>query len=147
MSEEMVEGMFVFQRAGCAGCHVPPSFASSTFADRRVADVDGVDDFGRFEVTGDPADRNRYRVPTLRNVRESAPYFHTGAVADLGDAIRHEVNTAIELGESEPLDDEAVEALIAFVQKSLVDLSGVPDRPTSVPSGLPVPEDHSRILH
>jgi cytochrome c peroxidase len=42
---------------------------------------------GRFAVTKDEADRYSFKVPTLRNVALTAPYFHTGQVWDLNEAI------------------------------------------------------------
>jgi cytochrome c peroxidase len=46
-----------------------------------------VSDAGRLEVTGDPADRGRYRTPTLRNVALTAPYMHDGSLATLRDVV------------------------------------------------------------
>ena len=44
-------------------------------------------DLGRYEVTGDPADRWKYRTPGLRNVALSAPYMHDGSLATLADVV------------------------------------------------------------
>jgi len=44
-------------------------------------------DQGRFEVTGREADRRMFRVPSLRNVALTAPYFHNGSVATLEEAV------------------------------------------------------------
>lgn len=44
-------------------------------------------DLGRYEVTGDPNDRWRYRTPTLRNVTLTAPYMHDGSLATLRDVL------------------------------------------------------------
>ncbi|MGI9234034.1 MAG: cytochrome-c peroxidase, partial [Woeseiaceae bacterium] len=44
-------------------------------------------DLGRYEVTGLPADRWRYRTPTLRNVALTAPYMHDGSLASLRDVL------------------------------------------------------------
>ncbi|MGI9235751.1 MAG: cytochrome-c peroxidase [Woeseiaceae bacterium] len=44
-------------------------------------------DLGRYEVTGLPADRWRYRTPTLRNVGLTAPYMHDGSLASLRDVL------------------------------------------------------------
>ncbi|MFO0755466.1 MAG: cytochrome c peroxidase [Byssovorax sp.] len=133
-------GMKLFAELGCAGCHVPPLFESDKFADRKVAPLPGVDDHGREEVTHDPADRDAYRVPTLRNIRESGPYFHTGAVEELRDAVAHEAA----LG-PRPLTEDELDDLWAFLHKGLIDPSESPSRPVTVPSGLPVPEDGFRI--
>ena len=45
-------------------------------------------DPGRFQVTKDERDRMVFKVPTLRNIEKTAPYFHDGSVAKLGDAVR-----------------------------------------------------------
>jgi len=44
-------------------------------------------DLGRYEITRDPADRWKYRTPTLRNVAKSAPYMHDGSLATLRDVV------------------------------------------------------------
>jgi cytochrome c peroxidase len=44
-------------------------------------------DLGRYEITNDPADRYRFRTPTLRNVAVTAPYMHDGSLATLTDVI------------------------------------------------------------
>jgi cytochrome c peroxidase len=44
-------------------------------------------DLGRYEITEDPADRWRYKTPTLRNVALSAPYMHDGSLATLGEVV------------------------------------------------------------
>ena len=137
-SADMVLGMARFADAGCATCHAPPTFASDGYAARGVG---ASDDAGRFEVTGAASDRGAFRVPTLRNVRDSEPYFHDGSVAALEDAVRHE----LEVAAAGPVADEAVRLVTLFLQKGLVDTSREPDRPDAVPSGLPVPEDGFRI--
>jgi cytochrome c peroxidase len=45
-------------------------------------------DLGRFELTGNDADRYFFKVPSLRNVVKTAPYFHDGSIAELEEAIR-----------------------------------------------------------
>jgi cytochrome c peroxidase len=56
---------------------------------RVVASVSGApqNDLGRYEVTRDPADRWKYRTPTLRNVALTAPYMHDGSLATLRDVV------------------------------------------------------------
>ena len=44
-------------------------------------------DLGRYEATGNTADRWRYRVPSLRNVAITAPYMHDGSMASLGEGV------------------------------------------------------------
>lgn len=138
MSAEMVEGMWLFATAGCADCHAPPLFESSVYADRGRA---GPDDLGRMLVTGAGADRGAFRTPTLRNARDSDPYFHDGSVAALEDAVAHE----LALSPHGPFDADAAALIATFVGKGLVDRARAPSRPAVVPSGLPVPLDGFRI--
>jgi cytochrome c peroxidase len=140
LDAESQRGMFLFAKAGCAECHTPPLFESMRFEDRGVASLAGVTDEGRFEATGVPSDRGRFRVPSLRNIRETGPYFHTGAVATLDDAVRSECNLA-----PVPLSDDEVAAITRFLDKGLIDPSRSPNRPASLPSGLVVPPDGFRI--
>ena len=143
LSETSKRGMFLFAEAGCAGCHVPPTFDSPGYADRHLAALDGVierRDPGREGVTHLRADRQAFRVPTLRNVRETGPYFHNGAVDTLEDAVRHEAG----LG-ARALGDDEIHAITTFLDKGLIDPSRSPGRPAQVPSGYPVPLDGFRI--
>lgn len=140
LSAAALRGMNLFAEVGCADCHAPPLFDSPRFADRGVPPLDGVVDDGRQEVTHDAKDHVAFRVPTLRNVRETGPYFHTGAVVTLADAVRHEAELA-----SRPLADDEIAAVVAFLNKGLTDPSRSPTRPKSVPSGLAVPVDGFRI--
>jgi cytochrome c peroxidase len=63
-------------------------------------------DEGRIAVTGEEADRYVFRVASLRNVAETAPYFHDGSVADLEKAIQvmTEAQIGLQLPEEEAAD-------------------------------------------
>ncbi len=139
LDEESVRGMFRFADLGCVGCHEPPLFESDRFADRRTAHA-VEDDQGRFEATGDDADRARFRVPTLRNLRFSDPYFHGGVEATLEGAVRHEARL-----QDASVSESDVRAIARFLDKGLTDISRGPSRPKVVPSGLPVPLDGFRV--
>ncbi|MGY6769714.1 cytochrome-c peroxidase [Komagataeibacter sp. NFXK3] len=89
-------GYALFKQVGCSGCHTGPSMGGQAlepmglegdyFAARggKLTDADR----GRFEVTHDPADMERFKVPNLRNIALTAPYFHDGSVKTLDDAVR-----------------------------------------------------------
>lgn len=102
MSPNAVEGMELFYgQAGCSGCHGGVFQTNHGFAsiaapqigpgkgDRMEHRNDGLGDFGRERVTGDPAHRFRFRVPPLRNVATTAPYGHAGAYDSLKAMVRH----------------------------------------------------------
>jgi len=142
LSEETLRGMFLFGEAGCASCHTAPLFESERYENRGIG---GPEDLGRFEVTQNDADRGAFRVPTLRNVRSSEPYFHDGSVATLEDAVAHEVGRSVADGSSRALAPDEIAAIVRFLDKGLTDQSEEPSRPKHVPSGLPVPVDGFRV--
>jgi cytochrome c peroxidase len=141
IGDDELRGWVVFNEARCGDCHAPPLFESERYETSPAPAVPGVPDDGRFAVTGREEDRGRFRVPTLRNLRTTQPYFHNGTAEDLHDAI------ALEAGARAPRALTAGELgdLYAFLYKSLVDMTRLPARPRVAPSGLPVPTDTLEI--
>ncbi len=137
----VVDGMFLFAEGGCARCHVPPLFDSPRY-EARLPVVDA----GRETVTGDPTDRGAFLVPTLRNSRDTEPYFHDGSVMTLEAAVRVEADISAARGEGRALSDDEVKLVTKFIDKALTDRTRDPRRPKEVPSGLQVPEDGFRIF-
>jgi len=102
MSRSAIAGMRVFyspERGNCASCHSGTFQTDQSF--RAVAmpqvgpgkgDGAGYEDFGRERVTGDRTDRYRFRVPSLRNVAQTAPYGHSGAYNTLEAVVRHHLD-------------------------------------------------------
>ena len=81
-SPEATEGFKVFAAKGCVTCHVPPLFTSYEFENVGIGD-----DPGRKDATKADADAGKFKIPSLRNVALSAPYFHDGSGKTLEDAI------------------------------------------------------------
>ncbi len=81
----------------CAACHSGDLFTDMGFHNLLVPQLgpgkdngaDGIDDFGRANVSYDFRDQYRFRTPSLRNVELTAPYFHSGAYQSLADVIWH----------------------------------------------------------
>lgn len=123
MTTQQVRGWQRFDQLGCTGCHQPPFFAGprkpgghfAVFPFHEMAFVERYrlkDDPGRHAVTGRESDRHKFKVPTLRNVALTAPYFHHGAVPTLEQAVRvmAMAQLNVELGESDVAD------IVAFLQ-------------------------------
>lgn len=142
LDPETIRGMELFAEAKCSSCHLPPLFDGPRFANRGVGDGS---DGGRAEISGDEAERGAFAVPTLRNSRDSEPYFHDGSAQTLRDAVAHEAARSAAEGQSRELGPDEIDAITRFLDKALTDVSAEPDRPESVPSGLPVPKDGFRI--
>jgi cytochrome c peroxidase len=85
-----------FQARGCATCHVGKLLGGQSFERMgrtgdyfaaRGRQLTAADD-GRSNVTHEKVDRHRFKVPTLRNIALTHPYFHDGSAADLPVAVR-----------------------------------------------------------
>jgi cytochrome c peroxidase len=89
LSADEVAGYELFKDSGCAGCHNGAAAGGTTFQKMGVIEPYKTDNpaEGRFAVTGIDADRFNFKVPTLRNVELTYPYFHDGAAWSLAEAV------------------------------------------------------------
>ncbi|MDT8282158.1 MAG: cytochrome c peroxidase [Gammaproteobacteria bacterium] len=120
MTAQQVRGMETFAGAGCTACHsgaafngptMPfgqgfyakfPTFADNSYDKKYKLSADK----GREVATGKAADAHMFRVPTLRNITDTAPYFHNGSVNELSEAVRTMAKTQLnkDLSENEVVD-------------------------------------------
>jgi cytochrome c peroxidase len=105
--------LLFFGKAGCVSCHAVAGKSNEMFSDfaervigvPQIAPVFGVgrgnvifdgpgedEDFGLEEITGNPADRYKFRTAPLRNLAVAPAFFHNGAVIELEDALRFHLN-------------------------------------------------------
>ena len=77
----------MFTESGCASCHTTPSFSSYAYWNAGVGMDKEKPDEGRKAVTGEDADLGKFRVPALRDVVDTGPYFHDGSAETLKDAV------------------------------------------------------------
>jgi len=102
LTESQKRGALLFfgalnREVNCAACHSGDLFTDMDFHNLLVPQLgpgkdngeDGIDDFGRANVSYDYRDQYRFRTPSLRNVELTAPYFHSGAYGSLADVIWH----------------------------------------------------------
>ena len=107
------EGFKRFVEIGCAGCHNGPELGGHNYEKiGHLREWPKTNDLGRFEVTRRPEDRLRFRVPGLRNVAETQPYFHDGSISTLGEAVA----TMSEYQLSRRLTHEEQRAILAFLR-------------------------------
>jgi len=71
----------------CDMCHKAPLFSNYGFYNAGVGMDEEEPDKGRMDVTGEERDLGKFRVPALREVADTAPYFHDGSVEKLEDAV------------------------------------------------------------
>lgn len=82
MTPQQQQGFNVFQGSDCRICHTPPLFTNNAF--HNIGLRPNTQDIGREGVTGLPADRGRFKTPTLRNVGLKPTLMHTGQFTTLG---------------------------------------------------------------
>lgn len=110
-------GLATFLATGCMACHNGVGVGGSSFQkfgvteDYWKATGSSMIDKGRFDVTKQPEDMYVFKVPSLRNVAMTAPYFHDGSVATLPEAVR--VMARVQLGKT--LTDEDISHIVAFL--------------------------------
>ncbi|MFT5355900.1 MAG: cytochrome c peroxidase [Polyangiales bacterium] len=134
MSEEAVAGYRLFEEVGCTTCHQGAAVGGTMFMkmglvhnyfEERGGELTEAD-MGRFNHTGDEAHRHHFKVPTLRNIALTAPYFHDGSEDDLGNAVRTMAH--VQLGRE--LEDAEVASIVSFMNEltgELPEYALVPD--------------------
>ncbi len=120
MNADEVAGYELFKKYNCATCHVGENMGGQSyelmgikqdyFADRGTELTN--EDNGRYKETKDERDRHRFKVPGLRNIALTAPYYHDATQATLEDAVvsmaRYEVG--------EELSQQEVQEIVAFLK-------------------------------
>jgi cytochrome c peroxidase len=112
-------GYELFTSYGCSACHQGQAVGGNMFQKLGIMsdyfanrEHETTADQGRFNVTHDEVDRHVFKVPSLRNVARTAPYFHDGSISTLGDAVR--VMAHYQLGRD--LENADVANLVAFLE-------------------------------
>jgi cytochrome c peroxidase len=89
LSDAEKTGLSKFLEAGCATCHMGPYLGGNMFQKLGVKPYPEQRDPGRYQVTKSEADRMMFKVPSLRNIDKTGPYFHNGKVPKLEMAVAH----------------------------------------------------------
>ena len=111
---EEQRGYEIFKQSGCTACHNGPAAGGASFQKMGIVEPYRTDNpaEGRAAVTGKDADRFNFKVPTLRNVELTYPYFHDGAADTLAESV--EVMGRIQLGRRYTADE--TEKIVAFLK-------------------------------
>lgn len=106
------KGLDTFLTVGCTTCHNGPVLGGNSYQKVGLVEpYENTEDIGRAVVTENDDDKFKFKVPSLRNIALTGPYFHDGAVAELSDAV--EKMAWMQLGQK--LSDDQTEALVAFL--------------------------------
>jgi cytochrome c peroxidase len=112
LAPDEIAGLKIFTDIGCITCHTGEFVGGSMFQKAGfVKPWPNQRDRGRYELTKRDADDMMFKVPSLRNVARTAPYFHDGSVATLSEAVR--MMARHQLGEE--LTDEETRVVVAWL--------------------------------
>lgn len=129
ITAEEKEGYRRFKNYGCVSCHEGVNLGGNLFQKFGImgnyfSDRGNITpaDFGRFNVTGDEEDRYVFKVPSLRNITLTAPYFHDGSAPTLDQAIA--IMAKYQLGRE--LSKETIDFIIKFLTTLTGEYQGKP---------------------
>lgn len=124
LNEEEKRGWVTFVETGCTSCHSGSLLGGNmfqkfgVFGDYWTMTKSAKVDNGRFDVTKSEADKYMFKVPSLRNVEKTWPYFHDGSVKDLNEAIK--IMAKLQLNKD--LTTEQVADIAAFLKTLTADI-------------------------
>lgn len=136
LTKQELRGYQTFKNSGCVACHNGPNVGGNSFQKMGVVEVYKTENLaeGRSSVTGKDADRFNFKVPTLRNVALTYPYFHDGAADTLPEAV--DTMGRLQLGKKFTAEENA--DIVAFLKT----LTG--DQPKMVLPILPPSSDKTK---
>lgn len=142
LTQQQKRGLKLFVDNGCVGCHAGTLVGGQAYQKAGLVNPwPNQADAGRYKLTGQEADRMQFKVPSLRNVAKTAPYFHDGSVKTLPEAVKAMANR--QLGKD--LSPAEVRDIVAFLGSLTGDLPrdyiqaptlamSTPDTPAADPS-------------
>ena len=112
LSDDEKAGFNAFLDAGCTACHTGPYLGGAVYQKAGlVKPWPNQKDQGRFDVTKNDIDKMMFKVPGLRNVSKTAPYFHDGSTKSLEEAVK----SMASLQSAKELKDDEVKSIVAFL--------------------------------
>lgn len=130
ISDSAKRGLEEFNEVGCMSCHFGVNFAGPApgpylkmgdgfyelFPNFVGSKYDRLykltDDTGRYGFSHDPGEKRMFRLPTLRNIALTAPYFHNGSVTTLSEAVQVMARTQL----NKTLSDQQIRDIVAFLE-------------------------------
>lgn len=112
ISSEAKEGYELFKAKGCISCHNGINIGGNLYQKFGIFKEYNTTNLGRFNVTQKEYDKYFFKVPSLRNVEKTAPYFHEGDVKTLNEAVK--MMGEFQLGRL--LKPDEIDKIVAFLQ-------------------------------
>ena len=107
-----IKGLQAFTENGCTACHSGATLGGNLYQKLGIVKPFKTEDLGRFKVTKKEADKFVFKVPSLRNIEKTGPYFHDGSVKTLPEAVK--LMAKHQLGKE--LNEDQVNSIVAFLR-------------------------------
>ncbi len=117
LTDKEKAGLDKFMRTGCITCHSGTLLGGhsllkfGSFYNYWELTKSSTIDMGRYEVTKKEGDKYMFKIPSLRNVAQTAPYFHDGSVEDLSEAVKIMAKLQVD----KDLSDEDTKLIVSFL--------------------------------
>ncbi len=111
ITEEQKEGYELFKSKGCISCHNGINVGGNLYSKFGVMENAKINALGRYNVTKRERDKYYFKVPSLRNIALTAPYFHDGKTSSLKEAIK--MMSQLQLGRD--FSESDIEKIEAFL--------------------------------
>lgn len=112
LTKDELDGYNTFKDYGCISCHNGINIGGNLIQKFGVIQNVKIKDLGRYNVTKNEKDKFYFKVPSLRNVELTAPYFHNGSVKTLKEAVNFMIKYQIGF----PLSQKEVKNIIKFLK-------------------------------
>lgn len=131
ISEDQKSGYLLFKHYGCISCHQGINLGGNTYAKlgtfklpkkEQHTGEEAIFDLGKYNHTGNDSDKGVFRVPSLRNIDKTAPYFHDGEVKSLERAIK--LMARYQIGQD--INKEEIHLIASFLRSLTGEYKGQP---------------------
>lgn len=112
LSTDELRGLKTFKNLGCVACHSGATLGGQMYQKLGIVRPYETKDLGRYEVTHLDQDKFVFKVPSLRNIEKTGPYFHDGSIPTLEGAVK--IMGSYQLGKD--LSDAEVTDLVQFLK-------------------------------
>lgn len=137
LNEQEKQGLQTFIDKGCTSCHNGIDVGGGMFQKFGVVKpYKNQEDLGRYKITNNESDKYVFKVPSLRNVTRTYPYFHDGGVWDIREAVRTmgETQLGVELDEKEITDIVAfLDSLTGVIPENALKMPVLPPSTPDTP--------------
>lgn len=112
ITEVQKEGFELFKNKGCIACHQGVNLGGNLYSKFGVMSDIESNNLGRFLVTKKEKDKNFFKVPSLRNIEKTAPYFHDARTSSLHETVK--IMALYQLGR--PITNDEVSKIVEFLK-------------------------------